>query len=1098
MMSKVVQILEKIAAKEAKIYSYRGQFGELWKLDELVSTSQNNTLVIVWDEIPTSKRNDVIATSKYLTPIDWAVAFSLAIHRKTSSKKLAYPFLKILILDLNSQSASNAGSVKLVNQFPKREVMSMPWIRLFRPFEAETFIKNIMNKATGDDEVPSMYEYANGNALDLSVMHNLWTASLTRLSTPGDHHAIANLVGPLLLSDENSSTHDSHVKALANLMRALGLIAHEIEDENGKKQEAEQKENPFLKDGNPWIKWDNTEWEKKLQRVVKNGGKLNILLVDDQYQLGWGKVLCHAVGANYGQGPKDGDFFTLGAYREFITVKATSSIEWLLEKITGSDQRFKFKIDENTCENSAEILFLDLRLFSGKALDTEIKFFAKLCSIAERFIDRKEKDTTVIPSTIRLAENLPWLGFSYEEIEDVKKWYAPENGNKKREDAPYIAALTFLPRILALTDLALPIVLFSSTGRRDITEKLKYYGNIYTDFDKPKFAMDMPEDIAGVTGEKFEKAFGRALGCLAVRVGIKDLLKKCGAVTMPIKEKPVNDKFASLFIDESGDGSADKPLVLAGIMAVADTKYKLDAFEAHLLKNKPNWTIGGGLLKYCASIQEYEINGNSIIEHASNCGVSLTGVALAQGGDNDELSPDMLLDDHVLDNLHRNMLRTLIEIVISYVVPNIAGGRKLNLSIYSDIRSLPVDKMKADEPKIADILFKKFGIRAKDNSPGGRFLEFNSLVNNLESQAKIPTIYVSENGGYLQTKISDLIRNLMVNDSSLNPTGEKFYVLDEKDVYPIVSSVLEEYRYSNLKTEIDVAKGLMVPDPNTLKAGTVSQLMHFADWLPRMVCFGRQDVRWLSIGWVSQLLKQGHIGNYDSSLDGLLRTRRLFMEGADSAAIDSLLNVIFENRSSAFPNTLNQILLTDIWGSLQIVSGYAFVNSSEINGDIQTTTQKHLKIFSIIRINLRNNLVELKSEGGETLNVSLDIWKTSLIDIRFLPPLIGDKVSVVVSRRGYGGEYKTEKVVLSEPIKSQCRFGGKLEGKVFKDLSNSNFLIKGPDELGDALIFCGQQKGLRVGDTVTFTLKRDTPFSTQKGPWSLKAVEVIKIGMDSQ
>jgi hypothetical protein len=270
-MSAIVKVLTEIAndPEGTQIYSYRDDFPDLWKFDSL---PQVKTYVIVWDDIPPGKQ-DVVATSKYLTPIDWAVAFSLAVHDKaTAGKTPVYPDLRILILDLNSH-ASNADSVRLVNQSQDRSVMSMPWVRLFRPLDADKLIDNLR----GTDEVKSMKDAITTS--DMGIISNVWAAFLTKPSTPGDHHAIANLIGPLLLLGD-SATEDEHVKALRSLMRALKLI---LEGEKA----------PF-----PWVDWNDPIWSERLPRA-KAADKLNLILIDDQYHQGWGQVLCQAVGAEY-------------------------------------------------------------------------------------------------------------------------------------------------------------------------------------------------------------------------------------------------------------------------------------------------------------------------------------------------------------------------------------------------------------------------------------------------------------------------------------------------------------------------------------------------------------------------------------------------------------------------------------------------------------------------------------------------------------------------------------------------------------------------------------------------------------------------------
>lgn len=515
-MSKIVEVLTAIAndPEGTKVYSYRDKFVELWELDKLASYK---TYIIVWDDIP-PRQQDVVATSKYLTPIDWAVAFSLVVNdNKNDDDKN----VRILILDLNSQSVSNADSVRFFKLFPQ----TMPWVRLYRPLDAEDFIKHLRDL----DAVPSMRSDLAKS--DMALIRNVWAAFLTKPSTPGDHHALANLVGPLLLMG-NDTGADDHTKALRSLMKALGLIPDKAKEEKDKEPGTEQKEDPLLRDDNPWIRWDDPKWADRLNRLTKDGGKLNLVLIDDQYEQGWGEVLCKAVGATQKAKICEIGSHVTASGKE-ILVKASVSPDCLLSSLDGKDQRFNFNICSDPAKD-AEILFLDLRLFSGKDEQKEADFFERLISLAEKFIE----DGT---------NNLPWKGFTTVEIEKVKNWIKPEN--RKREDDNYATALTLLPRILALTDISLPIVIFSSTGRRDIAEMLKDYGNIITDFDKPKFTVDMPEDIARQTKKKFEEALEKAVLLLQGREKCRKIIQNASS-PKPL-ETEGKGKHVELYIDEN-------------------------------------------------------------------------------------------------------------------------------------------------------------------------------------------------------------------------------------------------------------------------------------------------------------------------------------------------------------------------------------------------------------------------------------------------------------------------------------------------------------------------------------------------------------------
>ncbi len=539
------------------IFSYgtSQDFKSLWGLDsseglqgiadKLYLAEGKRTIVIVWDGIPEGDTGEVI-TTRYLTPIDWAVAFSLSVHDKAIADKKAngkaeYPELRIIILDLNSHLVSNADGFRFLKQFPD----ALQWVKIVGPLQAEELIEDLRPPAKKLKSLKDGIEES-----DMDLIRRVWASNLTEPSAPGDHHAIANLVGPLLLLGE-SLIENENVKALKALVKTLKLIP-------------EGKEEPF-----PWINWDDPAWSEKLKRV-SGVDKLNLILIDDQYDQGWGQVLCRAVGAKYEKMDKSDTLLSIGNNSEKnIYVKAAASSEFLRRRLgdllserkgNGKDhldERFKFKIDEGE-NNASEILLLDLRLFSGKS-SVEVDFIKRLCDIAVNFVDNNDSQESHWRG-VQEVKNLPWKGFSSAEIERVRKWCVSEERNKDGEDSEYIEALTFLPRIIALTDLSLPIVLFSSTGRRAITDNLKDYGNIITDFDKPKLTVDVPDDIAKQTKSKFQNAIEKALDLCHARLFVSNV-----RFVSPITYNHAKCSHFEVYIDESG-APEQRHFVVGGLL----------------------------------------------------------------------------------------------------------------------------------------------------------------------------------------------------------------------------------------------------------------------------------------------------------------------------------------------------------------------------------------------------------------------------------------------------------------------------------------------------------------------------------------------------
>lgn len=637
------------------VFSYQNQehFNGLWNLLASSPPQFNvlaGTFVIVWDGIPArGSKNDVVDTSKYLTPIDWAVAFSLFVKNQC---KDAYPNFKILIVGVDPHSTD-------VNNL-RHSLVFTPWIRLLMPNTVDSLIFCLLNS-----DSQSMQEVFSNNKGDMDFIRNLWVARLTKPSTPGDHHALANIIGPVLLMGDKGA--DAHLTALRHLMTALDLIP-------GNKEGC-----TLLTKDNPWIKWD----ELNLEDVLKEpSSKLELILIDDQYTQGWGKMLCLAAGTEYivPDVSKNG-LQTISTKNNKVTVRAASSPDSrMLDKLKG-DQRFSLVLDEqNTDGKKPEILFLDLRLFSGRDISEEVTFFDKLIPLARKLTEEANN-------------NLPWPGFSKDEIKLVEKWCLCKD--KKREDDIYITALTFLPRILALTDLSLPIILFSSTGRRDIAEKLKPYGNIITTFDKPKFTVDIPLDIAEQTKGKFHEAVGEAIKLLKARQKCRFINKNRDSF---IQSKKYNKGVhIELFIDESFPDSQNQVYV-GGCFALfsAETKKKAqeraDYFDNDLVTNGVRFFQSFGIGAQASQLKEKkeDVSGELLqtVKTSSHkphyLGLIRLGYQLPA-----KHSAFDLFNPHSADNLYRLTLIALVEIFLSETLPALLGAdiaENASVSIFAGTR----------------------------------------------------------------------------------------------------------------------------------------------------------------------------------------------------------------------------------------------------------------------------------------------------------------------------------------------------------------------------------------------------------------------------
>ena len=775
-------------------FSYKDHFRKLWDFHSIENIPES-TILIEWDGFPDKTQNFLVETDKYITPIDWAVGYSLYINSKCKESR-AYPDLRILIYDNGPDKVSHSDSVKFVYQSSNMDIMSMPWIRIFSlkvPVSSRnstalirllknldsddeksknshqdssystsmsavfTNIRRLVNSFRGnvgarelslvnqttqtpnaehnteicDEPLPTMKEvFNNKKGLDLNSIKGIWATSITRPSTPGDHHAIANLVGPLLLTEEKDG--DLHVNALQALMRSIGLLP-DHKEWNASKENSENAK-AQLGIGNSWIDWKNPEWKYKLEGLLsKSSDKLNLILIDDMFQSSWGKILCRAVGVDYKK-PSGGDGkdqlvkisnWNVIGKDEKVVVKASSSAAWIIKKLEGfdgEDKRFDLSLDDDGV--GQEILFLDLRLYPGnletdetdETDETEIKkFFEPLLTLAEKFIEGQ-------------AENLPWNGFAVGnkegekgEIERIKDWI--KSDNKKQEDSGYIEALTLLPRILALTDLSLPIVLFSSTGRRDITEMLKHYGNIITVFEKPRFTVDIPIDIAYQTKCKFLDAMKEAFTVLAGRQicrKVEELKKRAesSAAMIPVETNIPKFKHIEIYIDESGTPKNYTPesFCVGGLIMAYPQYNDVDQLSNRLKKTGCYWYSNDEkdrnyLLKrpgeknraYDNPSWTYDETRGKLLELCKDRNVFISGICVQEKMEDIKAKQTIhgeerhvLLKDEQGDERYKRLLTQLLTLALYEYIPEMIGkkqGKKggITLSVFAGTRTVPID-----------------------------------------------------------------------------------------------------------------------------------------------------------------------------------------------------------------------------------------------------------------------------------------------------------------------------------------------------------------------------------------------------------------------
>ena len=700
-MSPIVETLRRIAGDESlrKVVSYREEFHRLWavppSVDGLRAVAKGleesgvRTLAIVWDGAPHLETGPV-DTTPYLTPLDWVVALACELHADHKD----HPGFTVWILRLLRDRSGASETERFVESIPGGQIPGIRWAHVVR-----------LTGDEGDSNGPAaLVDAVKGEPLGhppgrtdppapdaLAPVRGAWTFALTRPQPDAGHHDLANLLGPQLLLEEAAVRDAAPLKQLVQSLglypaRPLGAYLTEVNAgfrsaQRGGRAESDDARAGYdpgpaghgRRDGESreprdapraapaWFRDDEHHWRRRLAAA---GPSIAVFFVDDMWRLGWGAVLCRAFGAQPVNGrPLSGAFTEIGS-NTGIRVLASDSHKPVVEALKkGQDLRFAFSLAPGQPPNAEpradpEMAVLDLRLFAGQDLDEEAKFFKSLIEIAGKRAD---------------CGNLPWPPIDEDELRRIGDWcqtaIASHERTVTRNDQAYLEGMTLLPRLVALADPSYPVLVFSSTGRRLVAERLRPYGNLITAFEKPQVATLGDEDLSFRVASGFRRALGDALDLLAAR-------RRCLALParpvadrhVPVAEASTRPAHAEgrwtvqVFLDETGDPGLGPSLTVGGLAVVFPPDVNPSEFAGDFwttdLRNQQRNDFGAfkKALRDGIRIQAKRIE-------TSSPDVRIAAVAVNGQSEtaDSEYEGDPLFDTRSHDNLHRELVRVVLE-----------------------------------------------------------------------------------------------------------------------------------------------------------------------------------------------------------------------------------------------------------------------------------------------------------------------------------------------------------------------------------------------------------------------------------------------------
>ncbi|MGA9627107.1 MAG: hypothetical protein WBQ65_21715, partial [Bryobacteraceae bacterium] len=476
-------------------------------------------------------------------------------------------------------------------------------------------------------------------------------------------HAISNIIGPLLLGVEVNQLGLPEVDKqvllyLQGVLQKIGLLI-----------------------GRPEISWP---WI--------GGDKLNAIpgvkfvLMDDMADLGWEPLLRQALGLE-GRDPR---------------VVTFTSPDKILGKLKDPSGSLRINGGLHLTDRQTEILFLDLRLFARKRTTDEVAFFEALWQLANQTVDRSD---------------LPWEGggFTTAELKLVRRCI----DQAVTEADEYYLALTLFPRLIALVDPRLPIVMFASTGQRRIIQALKPYENIITDFEKPRLFVETTPELFAHAALRFEKAVVRALQLVKGRGALQRFCSGNHSVgQLQAGEAGTNESepYVEVYLDETGSVS-EGAFGVGGLALVCPDEAAAARFNSAMVEKELVWGPSELLTnpdpKDCLW-KRIDFNQlgkwvmDPVLEILNKEQAAILGVLLRRASTVMSDDPWNLASPWCLDNVYRNLVLKTLEVLLLEVLPRCLAGKPFRCGVYVATRIRK--KLEADDSTWWSELPRRYGV----------------------------------------------------------------------------------------------------------------------------------------------------------------------------------------------------------------------------------------------------------------------------------------------------------------------------------------------------------------------------------------------------
>jgi hypothetical protein len=408
---------------------------------------------------------------------------------------------------------------------------------------------------------------------------------------------------------------------------------------------------------------------------------------------------------------------------------------------------------------------------------------------------------------------------------------------------PTAEVLCLLPRALAVVDPLLPIVLFSSTGRRDVIEIASELPSVVTVFAKPRLLGSDADDVRATAEEALDHALQAAAALVRRRRVVTDL-QAARARLAPVGAHRVTCGYVGIYVDESGAVQRlNEPFAMCGVLAMYPNPRAAKAFRDQLAKE----------LRWVHATEATQAQRESIASQvnaiATQSGVILRGIAVMRGAlpEGPRYGSNALWAETALDRVHRVLLKQVVRAALQYVVRSDEVARDAQCEVLTDVRSVPLAQLPLNPRESL-----KFGIEVLDAK--------NAIVSR-----------------------SRVLRAKAV------PQDWKWAFLDTSGVYPIVEDLFLEERTLRARFSIAEARACR----GLFDGG--HPLVEWADFLANAVFRAHRGTTFdpdRLEQWAADLLKPpGVLVTYNAAIDRLIELACMAAGGQPEIAVEKLVRL---------------------------------------------------------------------------------------------------------------------------------------------------------------------------------------------------------------